>query len=113
MFRELDELAGLGSRWRQRLLHERVLAGVKCPHRQVEVSEDRCRDYDRVQARIVEQIVVASRRAGAGVAPADSREALRIEVADIADLHARLLNQAAEEIGSPVSEADHSYPQRG
>ena len=53
----VDRALGVGDRHRERLLDEAVLAGLQHAHGQLGVGRDRRGQHDRVQRRVVEQVV--------------------------------------------------------
>ena len=66
--------------WRQRLLHQNMLAGLESRKRQFVVCMHRRSDGDCIDARILEQVLVAASGGHSRIEALARRELLRIEV---------------------------------
>src|SRR3990172_11050608 len=100
---EGDELLRLGRAKRHRLLDEDVLPGGQRAACQLEVCDDGGRDRDRIERRILEQVVETLRAGGPWEAARDRCELRCVLVAEPYQLGP--LGEVPREIRTPVAEA--------
>jgi len=103
--RGLHELAAVGRRERERLLHPDVLPGAERGQRHRVVAGRRRRDDDRVEVHAREHRREIGARAGVRVVLLRGLEELRIEVADLGDARARHPTERPEQVLAPVARA--------
>ena len=108
----LDQLVREHVRGSQRLLHERVLGSGEARRRELEVGEDRGRDYDGVHAGVPEHVLDAGRGAGGRVAPVEANQSLPIAIADPLDVHCGVVGEDAQQVRAPIAQADHADAER-
>src|SRR5436189_88440 len=85
----------------------RMLAGGEARHPELEVRADRSGDDDRVDIPVIQDTLGASRRLGRRVAPVESTEALGVTITYPCHLDVGVVCQDAQEVRSPVPQADH------
>ena len=108
-----DKLARFIGRLGHRLLEPEVLTRLQHRHAQREVCIDRSRDRDRIDARVVEQVLVALRGFHGRKALLHHLELFCVEVRDGSKVHAWRLGKIANKIRTPIPVAHHSNIDHG
>lgn len=111
--RLFDELLPQVGTVAERLLHEDVLPGPQAAHRDLEMRVDRCRDRDRIDVRILDQIV--DHRGGLDMRILRPRpsEPLGIEIGDREKLAIPTRVKIPQQIRAPIPathDADSNPP---